>query len=90
MIFEDDEDKENQPPGKYYTKCQTEKDIINSTALRGIKAKEDNDGRMPYKWYNNEVKRIKSTCGTFKITAEDIRNRVRAIEKENSPFADNQ
>jgi hypothetical protein len=68
---------------KYHTKCQIEKDVVHATAKRALEAKAKNCGRMPDKWYTKYVAKMRQTpagCHMV-ITAEDIQNKVRALEK---------
>jgi hypothetical protein len=74
---------EERSSKKYHTKCQIEKDVVHAAAKRALEAKAKNCGRMPDKWYTKYVSELKHTpvgCHMV-ITAEDIRNRVRALEK---------
>ena len=74
---------EERSAKKYHTKCQIEKDVVHAAAKRALEAKAKNCGRMPDKWYTKYVAKLRRTplgCHMV-ITAEDIRNKVRALEK---------
>ena len=80
----DDKDKENQS-SCYNTKSEIERDVIYASALRTIEAKKKTTtGRVPHKWFPNELARISSTkAGSYmKITINDTKNRMRAIENK--------
>jgi len=80
----DDKDKENQS-SCYNTKSEIERDVIYASALRTIEAKKKTTtGRVPHKWFPNELAKISSTkAGSYmKITINDIKNRMRAIENK--------
>jgi hypothetical protein len=74
---------EERSAKKYHTKCQIEKDVVHAAVKQALEAKAKNCGRMPDKWYTKYVSELKQTpvgCHMV-ITAEDIRNKVRAMEK---------
>ena len=76
-------DIEERSAKKYHIKCQIEKDVIHAAAKRALDAKAKNGGRMPDKWYTKYMAEMRQTpagCHMV-ITAEDIRNKVRALEK---------
>jgi hypothetical protein len=68
---------------KYHTQCQIEKDVVYAAAKRAPEAKAKNGGRMPDTWYTKYVAEMRQTLAGchMVITAEDIRNKVRALEK---------
>ena len=65
---------------KYHTKCQIEKDIINTATQRALVAKTNNGGWMPDESYTNYTTELKQTPAGCRmvIATEDIKNRVRA------------
>ncbi len=74
---------EERSAKKYHTKCQIEKDVVHAAAKRALEAKAKNGGQMPDMWYTKYVAEMRQTpagCHMV-ITAEDIRNKVRALEK---------
>ena len=85
-LFDDKEDEEEIPTRKYKDKNLFVQAIVADSSRAAIKAKANNNGRLPHRWVQKKVVEIQSNAEYNHLdlskVEDDIKNKVRSLEQK--------